>query len=221
MIENRRAGLFKFTSFANFDNLGGFLKCTLIMFRSYLTSLSDPQGQPRPQKFKFSTVSLCFPEWMTDVEELRTGRGPSSPVRPGSDSEEAEADTWLRLETIMRRWWSHAGAGLANIGRPRVTQHGAPLPVRAGLTHNVIMAGILQWSEQSLALTAVITALVFTLESDLTTICRLASSRKGTTNLKSIRYVKSRCILCWFYFKMTCDLLVRKLQHHPDSKNVF
>ena len=60
-----------------------------------------------------------------------------------------------------------------------------------------------------------------TLESDLTTICRLASSRKGTTNLKSIRYVKSLCILCWFYFKMTCDLLVKKLQHHPDSKNVF
>lgn len=40
---------------------------------------------------------------MTDVEELKTGKGPSRPVRPGSDSEEAEADTWLRLETIMRR----------------------------------------------------------------------------------------------------------------------
>ena len=73
---------------------------------------------------------------MTDGDELR-------PVS-GSDSEEAEADTWLRLETIMRRCWSHAAAGLANIGRPRVTQHGASLPIRAALTHNVIMAGMLQ-----------------------------------------------------------------------------
>ena len=56
---------------------------------------------------------------MTDVDELR-------PVS-GSDSEEAEADT-RRLEAIMR---SHAAAGLANIGRPEVTQHGASLPVRA------------------------------------------------------------------------------------------
>ena len=98
------------------------LQCALLswLLRSYLTSLSDPQGQPRPQKFKFSTVSLCFPEWMTDVDELR-------PPVSGSDSEEAEADT-RRLEAIMR---SHAAAGLANIGRPEVTQHGASLPVRA------------------------------------------------------------------------------------------
>lgn len=71
---------------------------------------------------------------MTDVEELR-------PVsRPGSDSEEAaEADTWWRLEANMR---SHAAAGLANIGRSEVTQHGGVAADQSSLTHNVIMAVI-------------------------------------------------------------------------------
>lgn len=71
---------------------------------------------------------------MTDVEELR-------PVsRPGSDSEEAaEADTWWRLEANMR---SHAAAGLANIGRSEVTQHGGVAAGQSSLTHNVIMAVI-------------------------------------------------------------------------------
>lgn len=75
---------------------------------------------------------------MTDVEELR-------PVvsRPGSDSEEAEADLawWRRLEANMR---SHAAAGLANIGRSEVTQHGGVAAGQSSLTHNVIMAVIVR-----------------------------------------------------------------------------
>ena len=75
---------------------------------------------------------------MTDVEEL------SLPVsRPGSDSEEAEADlAWWRLEPANMR--SHAAAGLANIGRSEVTQHGGGAAGQSSLTHNVIMAVIVR-----------------------------------------------------------------------------
>ena len=96
---------------------------------------------------------------MTDVEEFR-------PVsRPGSDSEEAEADTWWRLEANMR---SHAAAGLANIGRSEVTQHGGVAAGQSSLTHNVIMAVMFRGPEQSLASTFVITALVLTLGNWIT-----------------------------------------------------
>ena len=37
------------------------------MFEPHLTSLSEPQGQPSPQKFKLRTVRLWLPDWRTVV----------------------------------------------------------------------------------------------------------------------------------------------------------
>ena len=37
------------------------------MSEPHLTSLSEPQGQPSPQKFKLRTVRLWLPDWRTVV----------------------------------------------------------------------------------------------------------------------------------------------------------